>query len=135
MHQLKVLIGGSVTIPLLLLYNRRRKSQESLLYAREIDSDLIKSRKLQLSQVQIIFRHGARTPLTDFIENTNDTTFENVTWSKELEKTLKHTDVEISRHFSNGKVIRDSSLSDHHSEGKPNLKVCLTVFCLLFSLY
>lgn len=82
--------------------------KQTLVGAKEEDIDGIED-KLKLTQVQVVFRHGARTPLV-LIENKN-TTFQDVLWDKSiLETTLDSNDIPFTIKHLNGKAYDADSL-------------------------
>jgi len=83
--------------------------------------DLI-PKKLKLTQVQVVFRHGARSPLIK-VEDFN-TTFSESIWDKSiLERTLEHTNIPIIVKLHNGEC--GNELLDKVYKGKPTLQVVI----------
>eukprot|EP00111_Clytia_hemisphaerica_P023920 TCONS_00070474-protein len=82
-------------------------------------------KNLQLHQVQVIFRHGARTPVYSHkIENTS---FTDAIWDKEkLSKTLDHSNIPFSLRLNSGKICKEISL-DNVYQDRPKLTGGMTV--------
>ena len=102
---------------------------------------------MQLTQVQVVFRHGARTPLV-LIEN-RGTTFNNVVWDKhELEKVLDSTDIPytlnqvLKQHDSGGQKdfinSREAKREDidklYSDRPKLNVNICTSLCFYSYSL-
>lgn len=76
-----------------------------------------------LDQVQVVVRHGARTPLSTLGDNLGG--IQDACWKPELfDGTLKHTDIPYKIHFLNGQEWTEESSTDMHYKKKGPLKVC-----------
>ena len=107
-------IGTSLSITSAYCY---QLSQKQTLDAKE---EAIEN-KLKLTQVQIVFRHGARTPLV-LIESKN-TIFQDVLWDKnELEQILEWTNIPFTLKLPNGEFCNAKSLDNIYKD-RPKLNV------------
>ena len=116
----KVFYGISGTCISVLSASYYQLLQKQALDAKE-DADGIED-KLKLTQVQVVFRHGARTPLV-LIEDKN-TTFQDVLWDKKkLETTLDSNDIPFTIKFPNGKTYNNAESLDSFYKDRPKLNV------------
>lgn len=119
MNLSRVFYGISGTFISVFSASYYQSFQKQTLGAKE-DADGIEN-KLKLTQVQVVFRHGARTPLV-LIENKN-TAFQNVLWQKsKLETTLDSNNIPFTIKLFNGKSIDTESLDSFYKD-RPKLNV------------